>query len=53
MVIEKVVGNDFDYRYVIVELMKDNKIVIVKVGMKVSVLDQFNEVLKLLKENVN
>lgn len=52
-VIEKVVGNDPDYRYVTVELMKDNKTVIVKVGMKASAPDQPNEALKPLKENVN
>lgn len=52
-VIEKVFGNDTDYRYVTVELMKDNKTVIVKVGMKASAPDQPNEALKPLKENVN
>lgn len=52
-VIEKVFGNDTDYRYVTVELMKDNKTVIVKVGMNASAPDQPNEALKPLKENVN
>lgn len=52
-VIENVFGNDTDYRYVTVELMKDNKTVIVKVGMKAGAPDQPNEALKPLKENVN
>ena len=51
--IEKIFENDTGYRYVTVELMKDNKTAIVKVGMKTGAPDQPNEALKPLKENVN
>ena len=51
--IKKVFENDTDYRYVTIELMKDNKTAIVKIGMKTGAPDQPNEALKLLKENVN
>ena len=50
--IEKIFENDADYRYVTVELMKDNETAIVKVGMKTGAPDQPNEALKPLKENV-
>ena len=51
--IKKVFGNDTDFKYVTVELMKDNKTAIVMVGMKTGAPDQPNEALKPLKENVD
>lgn len=48
--------NDSDYRYVIVDLLSDNKMVVVKIGMKIVVIDKLGVVmnfLDLLKEKVN
>ena len=53
MAIQKIFDNDTYYRYVTVELMKDNKTAIVKVGMKTGAPYQPNEALKPLKDNVN
>ena len=50
--IKKVFENDPDYRYVTVELMKDNKTAIVKIGMKTGAPDQPHEALKPLKDSV-
>jgi len=51
--IKRIFENDTDYRYVTVELMKDNRTAIVKVGMGTAAPDQPNEALKPLKENVD
>ena len=53
MAIKKIFDNDPYYRYVTVELMKDNKKAVVVVGMKTGASDQPNEALKPLKDNVN
>lgn len=47
--------NDSNYRYVIVDLLSDNKMVVVKIGMKIVVIDKLGVVmnfLDLLKEKV-
>lgn len=47
--------NDSDYGYVIVDLLSDNKMVVVKIGMKIVVIDKLGVVmnfLDLLKEKV-
>ena len=51
--IKNIFENDTNYKYLMVELMEDNKTAIVKVGMKTGAPDQANEALKPLKENVN
>ena len=51
--IKNIFDNDTYYRYVTVELMKDNKTAIAKVGMKTGAPYQPNEALKPLKEKVN
>lgn len=40
--------NDSNYRYVIVDLLSDNKMVVVKIGMKIVVIDKLGVVMNFL-----